>query len=256
MWLGHHRKPRHRPFAPGRFLLTGVLIPLCLGAGCGEQRTAGEISASNLNGRPDRSDATAQDPFAIFFEWWREGARVEASGGGPWEKWHSPPDVVVARRAAKLTGGRPDSLEAGDLPVNLPKAPPGAVVPPAAFRGGPPEVYTLSDDTGIVLHLFVPTDGRGPGGSGCYDNRSMLVVAGSTAWTELELNPHCPSWAEEGAAGPGNVDFVLYWLRGRRHPLVELITNGPASIPVYLFRFEQAEQRYRLVHGPGSGSVR
>lgn len=73
---------------------------------------------------------------------------------------------------------------------------------------------------------------------------------------ELEANPYCWSWVEAGGAGPEELDFHLYWLTNEPYPLVDVITAGPACTPVYLYRYDAAERRYRLAAGgPTCGNV-
>lgn len=206
----------------------------------------------------DEREVGAPDPFDVFMAWWREGARVTMTGSGPWEDWESPPDVLVARLSAKLEGGRTDSLEAGDAPVNLPRARSPVEAPPDypvdAF-----ETYVLSDQDGVTLYLLVPTDRGGADrepSDACDENRTLLLAAGSDAGAELQANPHCWWWVEMGGAGLEDLDFHLYWLRGESYPLVELVTDGPACIPVYLYRFDADDRRYRLVAGgPTCGDI-
>ena len=73
----------------------------------------------------------------------------------------------------------------------------------------------------------------------CVDKSWLLSTAGADPF-QIEFDPYCLM-----AYGPDQT-FTLYRLRAGALPWIQLSTNAPACVPVYLIRFDELTERFIL----------
>ena len=66
----------------------------------------------------------------------------------------------------------------------------------------------------------------------CLRWKSLLVPSDGGRPVIIDLNP----WCNE-VYGPNEVDFAVYRVVGLRDPWVEMVTNGPACVPAFLYGY-------------------
>jgi hypothetical protein len=170
---------------------------------------------------------TAPDT-AAFYSWWVETFSIDRSRDTLWEALRVPSGVL--RSAFTLT----------QLPV---VASPPALRPPPVV-GSHWDLRRIPASEAFQLLVWLPTDSTGlldSGADSCSNNRAWLAVEPLLQWIQLPLNPHC-----DETVSMDEVDFALYWLPGEPYPHLELVTNGPACVPSWLFRYASQRQRFEL----------
>jgi hypothetical protein len=118
--------------------------------------------------------------------------------------------------------------------------------------------YTLHDmkanGKSIRVLLDVPTEAWGEnafqGGEmpSCFKNNSILRAGGDMKGVAADLNPHC----SDGYA-ISEVNIAVFWISPEKYPLIEIVTNGPACVPAYLYSYDRAKGRYVLAKEDCSG---
>lgn len=162
----------------------------------------------------------AADP-SDFMEWWEHTAYTEA---------HARPPRGVRHVRVLFEELIPATSALSALP--------------SKFNAKAWVSLVLTTPPDISITLLVPIDKPkdfAPDAS-CLREKSWLRAGTSDAWTAVELNPYCNS-----AYGPDEVDLNLYWLKGEEYPCIEIVTNHPAYVPIYLFQFDHKMKSYKQI---------
>ena len=88
--------------------------------------------------------------------------------------------------------------------------------------------------TNYSITLAVPTDSS--------HTISWLKVLPFDNWISLDVYPFTSDCYR-----PNEVTFRLFWLPNELYPYIEIVTNGPACVPMDLFRFDSVEMIYKHV---------
>ena len=94
--------------------------------------------------------------------------------------------------------------------------------------------FCIYKSSNYSIILAVPLD------SGC--TISWLRVSTYSTWVPIDLYPFTSD-----CYGTEDVDCRLFWIPDEKMPYIEVITNGPACIPMDLYRFDPKEKIYTHV---------
>lgn len=72
--------------------------------------------------------------------------------------------------------------------------------------------------------------------------KSWLKVLPFDEWIPIDVYPFTSD-----CYGTNEVDFRMFWLTKESLPLLEITTNGPACVPMDLFKFDFKEKIYKRV---------
>jgi hypothetical protein len=201
-------------------LTSRALLRLVVSLGCACACT-GEVSGNSQDGSAAATVAMPTAPVesvgadTAFLAWW--SAMVTAPSVLP-----PPPGVRTDHRNLLMWPAAPTRR-------------PGA-------RG-----FALATVGGMPVTLWVPTDAGGPPASAavsCAAGRGQLVAGTGDVGAAVDVTPFC---ADNEVYGPQEVSVTLYWIRDEEWPFVEVVTNHPAHIPFYLFRYDPIRRNYILV---------
>ena len=73
------------------------------------------------------------------------------------------------------------------------------------------------------------------------DTNSRIRLLPGGAWTSIDCQPF-----SNDVYGPDEVSFRLFWIAGQTVPLLEIMTNGPACVPAYLYAFDSRLHQFVL----------
>ena len=172
-------------------------------------------------------------PFAVqdrpvdtsaFYEWWYEAT-------GMYEVYDKPPPGISRTKLIY------DSLN---------HFPDEDLKRPKEFCARSSEVLSIYQHQNysyvVLVPTISPTAQAGPE-EDCWKNSAFLARWPEVNWIKIDLNLNCG----EAAYGTDEVHFSLYWLKGEKYPFLEMITNGPACVPAYLFRYSESRGQFELV---------
>lgn len=103
-------------------------------------------------------------------------------------------------------------------------------------------IYLIPDNGISSITLQIPNEQ--PSGDypwSCIQNKSKIGLKDDIKLTDIYLNPSCSE-----SYGPDEVEIQLFWLNVFDPPLIEIVSNGPACIPVHLFAYDKFSESYKL----------
>ncbi len=146
-----------------------------------------------------------------FFKWWETTAYTAADDQSP--------SGVIARHVTLL------QLKEFIYPSNS-----------ADRIGGTGnfKFFRLWSDSALTIVLAVGRDST--------TNFSLIRSYPGGQWSQIDLRPYTSD-----CYGPDEVDFTLFWLPQEDYPYIEVVTNGPACVPVDLLKFDPQLQTFQVV---------